>query len=53
MDISESIISRLAYGLAADLAEARDHRFAGRLHGAPGQEGLPPRSGAGSTSPRG
>jgi len=34
-------------GLVADLAEARSHRLAGRLHDAPGAGGLPPRSGAG------
>ena len=39
MDIIESVIYRLAYGLASDLAEARSHRLAGRLHDAPGAGG--------------
>jgi len=57
MDIIEYVVYRRAYGPASDLAEARSHRLAGRLHDAPGAGGmLPrpwPRSGAGSTSPRG
>ena len=36
MDIIESVIYRRAYGLASDMAEARSHRLAGRLHDAPG-----------------
>jgi len=39
MDIIESVIYRRAYGLASDLAEARSHRLAGRLHDAPGAGG--------------
>src|SRR5512140_2921140 len=39
MDIIESVIDRRAYGLAPDLAEARSHRLAGRLHDAPGAGG--------------
>jgi hypothetical protein len=35
MDIIESVVYRRAYGLASDLAEARSHRLAGRLHDAP------------------
>ena len=44
MDIIESVIYRRAFGLASDLAEARSHRLAGRLHNAPGTGGIPPRS---------
>jgi hypothetical protein len=39
MDIIESVVYRRAYGLASDLAEARSHRLAGRLHNAPGAGG--------------
>jgi hypothetical protein len=39
MDIIESVIYRRAYALASDLAEARSHRLAGRLHDAPGAGG--------------
>jgi hypothetical protein len=39
MDIIESVIYRRAFGLASDLAEARSHRLAGRLHDAPGAGG--------------
>jgi hypothetical protein len=39
MDIIESVIYRRAFGLASDLAEARSHRLAGRLHNAPGARG--------------
>ena len=39
MDIIESVVYRRAYGLASDLAEARSHRLAGRLHDAPGAGG--------------
>ena len=42
MDISESVLYRYAYGLAADLAEARDHRLAGRLHNSLGAGGEVP-----------
>ena len=39
MDIIESVIDRRAFGPASDLAEARPHRLAGRLHDAPGAGG--------------
>jgi hypothetical protein len=39
MDLIESVVYRRAYGLASDLAEARSHRLAGRLHHAPGAGG--------------
>ena len=39
MDQSDAILYRMAYGLASDLAEARSHRRAGRLHDAPGAGG--------------
>jgi len=39
MDFTQSIIYRRAFGQAADLAEARSHRLAGRLHNAPGAGG--------------
>ncbi|MBV8232438.1 MAG: hypothetical protein JO329_20850 [Planctomycetaceae bacterium] len=39
MDIIESVVYRRAYGLASDLAEALEHRLAGRLHDAPGAGG--------------
>ena len=39
MDIIESIVYRHAFGLASDLAEARSHRLADRLHDAPGAGG--------------
>ena len=42
MDPTETIVSRMAFGLAADLAEARDHRLAGRLHNALGAGGEVP-----------
>lgn len=39
MELPEAILYRMAYGPAADLAEARSHRLAGRLHNAPGAGG--------------
>ena len=39
MELSDAILYRMAYGLASDLAEARSHRLAGRLHDAPGAGG--------------
>ena len=48
MDIIESIIDRRAFGLASDLAEARSHRPAGRLHDLPGQGGCRRRCAGGS-----
>ncbi|MBV8316014.1 MAG: hypothetical protein JOZ53_13815 [Planctomycetaceae bacterium] len=39
IELSDAILYRLAYGLASDLAEARSHRLAGRLHDAPGAGG--------------
>ncbi|MBV8234565.1 MAG: hypothetical protein JO075_02575 [Acidimicrobiia bacterium] len=44
MELPEAILYRMAYGPAADLAEARSHRLAGRLHHAPGAGEMPPRS---------
>ena len=39
MEPPEAILYRMAYGPAADLAEARGHRLAGRLHDVPGAGG--------------
>ncbi|MBV8267995.1 MAG: hypothetical protein JO252_16850 [Planctomycetaceae bacterium] len=39
MELPEAILYRTAYSLASDLAEARSHRLAGRLHDAPGAGG--------------
>ena len=39
MELPEAILYRRAYGPAADLAEARSHRLAGRRHHAPGTGG--------------
>ena len=39
MELSAAILYRMVYGLASDLAEARSHRLAGRLHHAPGAGG--------------
>jgi hypothetical protein len=39
IELSDAILYRHAFGLASDLAKARSHRLAGRLHDAPGAGG--------------